>query len=263
MSISAITLNFSGILTFLLVFISFGGFSIIGLLLIKRIFHHSILKHHNDVAGFIFAVHGVIYAVLVGFVVIGVWEDYKDAENLANKETAKLLMLYNDIESYPNEATSNILLDEYKKIIKAISVIDYPALQDGKDSNASAKEYFAFSKLLTKINPSSEVEKVFFNKIVDVIDDLYILSIERYESSKSSIPSVLWWGIIMGAFVTLGFSCIYGTENFWALVSMNLMLSFVLSLLITIIILLDAPFEGTVSVQPQNLQHLLKLVEVN
>ena len=199
---------------------------------------------------------------MLGFVVIGVWEDYKDAENLANKETAKLLMLYNDIESYPDDNNVSMLLREYSKIINTISKVDYPALKEGKDSNQSPKEYFAFSKLLTKVSPSTEVEKAFFNKIVDVIDDLYFLSIERYESSKSSIPSVLWWGIILGAFVTLGFSCIYGTENFWALISMNLMLAFVLSLLITIIILLDSPFEGTVSVQPQNLQHLLKLVEV-
>ncbi len=260
MTISEITLNFPGILTFMLVFAVLGGFSIIGLSIIKKFFHHSILKHHNDVAGFIFAVHGVIYAVLIGFVVVGVWEDYKQAENLASSETAKLLSLYNDIESYPNENVATELKKEYLKIVHAITTIDYPALKQGKESNEGAKEYLAFSTLLTKINPISQTEVIFFRKIVDVENELYSISIERYESSKSSIPSVLWWGIILGAFVTLGFSCIYGTENFWALISMNLMLSFVLSLLITIIIMLDSPFEGTVSVNPENLEHLLKLV---
>jgi hypothetical protein len=36
---------------------------------------------HNDVAGFIYAVVGVIYAVLLALMVIAVWEDYEKARD--------------------------------------------------------------------------------------------------------------------------------------------------------------------------------------
>lgn len=34
-------------------------------------------QQHNDVAGFIYAVLGVVYAVLLGFVTLVVWEDFQ------------------------------------------------------------------------------------------------------------------------------------------------------------------------------------------
>ena len=37
---------------------------------------------HNEVAGFIIAVVGVIYAVLLGFVVIVSWENFSEAEHV-------------------------------------------------------------------------------------------------------------------------------------------------------------------------------------
>ena len=41
---------------------------------------------HNDVAGFIIAVVGVIYAVLLAFVVIVSWENFSQAESTVGQD---------------------------------------------------------------------------------------------------------------------------------------------------------------------------------
>ena len=46
--------------------------AVIGLSLVQRLVPVSVRKEHNDVAGFIYAVLGVIYAVLLALVVIAV-----------------------------------------------------------------------------------------------------------------------------------------------------------------------------------------------
>jgi hypothetical protein len=40
-------------------------------------------QKHNDVAGFIYAVLGVVYAVLLALVVIAVWEEFDAAKDTA------------------------------------------------------------------------------------------------------------------------------------------------------------------------------------
>lgn len=47
--------------------------SLIGLFLIRRIVGIATLEQHNEVAGFIIAVIGALYSVLLAFVMITVW----------------------------------------------------------------------------------------------------------------------------------------------------------------------------------------------
>src|SRR5262245_20800075 len=51
-----------------------------GALLVRRAVGPDVLARHNDVAGFIYAVIGVVYAVLIGFTAIMVWEQFRNAQ---------------------------------------------------------------------------------------------------------------------------------------------------------------------------------------
>jgi hypothetical protein len=50
--------------------------SVAGTLMVRRLISVEVLERHNEVAGFIYAVIGVVYAVLLGFAAITVWERY-------------------------------------------------------------------------------------------------------------------------------------------------------------------------------------------
>ena len=47
-------------------------------------------QQHNDVAGFIYAALGVIYAVLIALVVIAVWEEFQAASETVEQEANAL-----------------------------------------------------------------------------------------------------------------------------------------------------------------------------
>ena len=51
--------------------------SLVGLALVRRMVPASRLAQHTDVAGYVYAVIGVIYAVILAFVVIAAWEEYR------------------------------------------------------------------------------------------------------------------------------------------------------------------------------------------
>jgi hypothetical protein len=57
-----------------------------GLEVVQRLVPATSRQPHNDVAGFIYAALGVIYAVLLALVVIAVWEEYDAASVTVEQE---------------------------------------------------------------------------------------------------------------------------------------------------------------------------------
>src|SRR5215210_4904618 len=68
--------------------------AVAGLLLVRRLTSVNLREEHNDVAGFIYSVLGVAYAVVLGFVLISVWERYEEASQRADQEAAALVAVY-------------------------------------------------------------------------------------------------------------------------------------------------------------------------
>ena len=70
------------------------GGTVPGLYLMQRLVPHPVREQHNDVAGFIFAVVGVLYGVLLAFVVIAVWENVDKAKEHTFAEADALAGVY-------------------------------------------------------------------------------------------------------------------------------------------------------------------------
>jgi len=65
-----------------------------GLELVARFVSADSRTPHNDVAGFIYAALGVIYAVLLALVVIAVWEEYDAASVTVEQEANALAEIF-------------------------------------------------------------------------------------------------------------------------------------------------------------------------
>ena len=70
------------------------AYSIGLMLLCRKRWGSDRLALNNEVAGFKFAVVGVFYAVLLAFVVVAVWENYRDTETAVRNEAKALADLH-------------------------------------------------------------------------------------------------------------------------------------------------------------------------
>ena len=68
--------------------------AVVGLALVQRLVPATIRQAHNDVAGFIYAALGVIYAVLLALVVIAVWEEFGRARVTVESEANALAEVF-------------------------------------------------------------------------------------------------------------------------------------------------------------------------
>jgi len=105
--------------------------SIAGTLLVRRLASVEVLERHNDVAGFIYAVIGVVYAVLLGFAAITVWERYDRAQASVEQEANDLADLYRDAETFPANVRTQ-LKDQIRDYVRLVVQKEWPAMAVGK-----------------------------------------------------------------------------------------------------------------------------------
>ncbi len=89
---------------FLWVVVIVGGVSVGGLLVFRKAVSHTRLENANAVSGTMFQLAGVLYAVLVAFMVVVAWEQFGDAEDASEMEAAAIADLLRDSAALPAES---------------------------------------------------------------------------------------------------------------------------------------------------------------
>ena len=85
--------SMNGIGAFIMIIVAAVLLALLGLALVRRTVPHDRLARHTDVAGYVYAVIGVIYAVILAQVVIAAWQEYRDARAVAGDEANAVLNL--------------------------------------------------------------------------------------------------------------------------------------------------------------------------
>src|SRR5215208_6128231 len=99
-----------------------------GPVLVRRRVSLDRLRVNNEVAGFKFATVGVLYAVLLAFAVIIVWEKLSEAEDAATQEAGGVATLFRLADGLGSEAGGPLrkALTNYARIAIAE---DWPAME--------------------------------------------------------------------------------------------------------------------------------------
>ena len=112
--------------------------AVMGLVLTERVVSWQVRQRHNDVAGFIFAVVGITYAVLLGLVVIAVWESYEAARNTTRSEANELAEIFWLADSMPTPEGQQIqsLARSYAEVVVEE---EWPMMEQGRRASSPAR----------------------------------------------------------------------------------------------------------------------------
>jgi Protein of unknown function (DUF4239) len=104
--------------------------SMLGPALVRRYVDIKRLTANNEVAGFKFATIGVLYAVLLAFAIIVVWQKFSDAEVNVVREAGAAENLYR-LSQGLNEKTGVAVRGAVAKYLKVTMDDDWPAMDRG------------------------------------------------------------------------------------------------------------------------------------
>ncbi|HTR60858.1 MAG TPA: hypothetical protein VMH37_04080 [Candidatus Binataceae bacterium] len=72
----------------------FGGGSVLGLYIVRRLVSVHSLQENHEVAGITFGILGAFYGLVLGFVIVAAWERFDQADANAHDEATALESLY-------------------------------------------------------------------------------------------------------------------------------------------------------------------------
>jgi hypothetical protein len=230
--------------------------SLAAMFIVRRAITIATLEAHNDVAGFVYAVIGVIYAVLLAFVVIAVWEEWDRAEFAAEEEVAAISSLARIADGMPDgdRVAARQLLRDY-----AHSVIheEWPAMADGKSSGHTMGLFEQIWDHYQRREPNTEREKGLYADSLSRLAEISAARTARLYESNNSLPRVMWSVLGAGAVITIGFGLLFGVKSGRSQAAITVALSASIGLILFLVQSLDNPFRGDVRVMPHAFEGVL------
>ncbi len=203
---------------------------------------------NNEVAGFKFATVGVLYAVLLAFAIILVWQKYSDADSIVEKEAGAAAAMYH-LSSGLEETRAAALRNALTVYLRSAVTDEWPAMEDRSESKKTHRVLDGLYKtVIASATPQNSMPLV--SEIFNQLDALTQARRGRILAAEGTVPGILWIVLFIGATVTIGFTFFFGTRNLRAQMLMTTLLSVLIFSELFIIVVLDRPFSGTVKVSP-------------
>jgi hypothetical protein len=199
----------------------------------------------------------VIYAVLLGFAVIVVWEKFQSAEQAVAEEAGALATIYR-LANGLDEASAAALRHHATAYANSVVHDDWPAMARGIGSPAVTETLTDLYQSLLSHDPGTSRASVALAEILHQLDIVTGARRNRLQLAVGVVPDVVWLVLVAGAAVTIMFTFFFGSRNLLAQVLMAGLLSFLISLGLLTIVSIDRPFTGPTSVEPVALELVLR-----
>lgn len=234
--------------------------SVGGMLLVRRSVAVEVLQSHREVAGFIYAVVGVIYAVLLALMVVAVWERYSEAETNVEREANELGDLFRNAQAFPPEVRER-LREPIREYAQVVIEEEWPMMAE---RGVSPRAWDAFNRLwlaYLEVEPRTVSESSWYSESLDRLNGLGDYRRVRLLSSRSGLPESMWVVLLLGAAITIAFSYLFDTDRVVSHALMVGALSGTIALILFLIAALEYPFSGAARVAPEAFEQLLIIFE--
>jgi hypothetical protein len=215
------------------------------------------LRTNNEVAGFTFATIGVLYAVLLAFVVIIVWERFHEAERALAAEAGHAATIYR-LSAGLDEAPAAAVRGRIAGYLKSVLQDDLPAMEAGHPSPATTRALTALYEELVRYRPTEVNDQHLRDDLLHEAEQLTQSRRERLVMAEGTVPDMVWFAVFVGALLTIAFSFFFGTQNVFAQSVMTGVLAALIFSGIVVVIALDRPFTGAVAVSTESIRTVLQ-----
>jgi hypothetical protein len=244
--------------------------AVLGLALVQRLVPTAIRKEQNDVAGFIYPVLGVIYAVLLALVVIATWEEFGRARVTVEAEANALAEIFWLAHRLP-EPEGTHLQELARSYAEEVAHKEWPLMERGEaplmtQTQGSPAGWVLIDDIrasLQEVEPRTLAGQELYAEGLDQIQRLGDARRMRLVMAEESLATVLWVVLIVGGIVVVGFAYLFGLENTGTHVLMVASLAAVIALVLFTIAAMDHPFSGGARVGPEAFELVLERFETS
>ncbi|MCB5179695.1 bestrophin-like domain [Streptomyces antimicrobicus] len=206
---------------------------------------------HNEMVGVALGMFGAIYGIILAFVVVTLWTQMENTQNVVASEATDLALVVRSAEAFPPADRSRVerAVGDY---VHAVVEVQWPRMRDGRPSfDATAEQTHAMYTALQGYEPASARTQAFYEEAVARLNDAAGQRRARITAAEQSLPTLLQILVYGGALVILPLTFLFGLR------SLKMQLLFVgavaalIGFSLLLVLVLDRPFSGELSVSAE------------
>ncbi|MFD4628313.1 hypothetical protein ACFVYR_00205 [Streptomyces sp. NPDC058284] len=157
-----------------------------------------------DVIEYMTMMIGVVYAIVLGLAIAGAWEARGAAQEHVRLEAQALHEVSERSRVWPEEVRGQIRADVHTYVSHVVTT-EWDTMKDkGELTDRGAQLLARVRHDVTDYEPKSDYEAQAYQPLVDAVAAADDARSARADSTGATMPGVVWFGLIIGGFVTIG-----------------------------------------------------------
>jgi hypothetical protein len=210
-----------------------------------------------------FSFLGTAFAVLLAFVVFEAFDSFNEAKAGAEGEATTLVQLSRTADFFP-PAERDPLEGSLICYGRAVIHYDWPTMREGDRSPEVQDWVGRLDEGLMRLHPRTPQQEAAFLQLLEQQDNRVEARRVRLSEANRSLPGPVWFILVLGALLTIGFSLLFADrrEAFFVQAALVGAIAALVTSGLLLIWFLDHPYEGrTGSIEPSEMRRQLPLVE--
>jgi hypothetical protein len=234
--------------------------SVVGLIVVHKVFPMKLLEENNTVGALANGTVSVFYAILMGFIIVGVEARFNALQHTIESEAEGLVDIYRDIGVFSDgdkKAVRQLIRDYVNEVIDH----EWGLLAHGLESSVAREKMQRIWWRLYRVNPEGEKQDIWYDRLISGMEQVSENRIIRIFRSEDALGSMIWSLLIVGAFICIGFIYFFGMQNLRAMILMTVFIAITVGFMLYVIFYYDNPFLGLDGIQPTAFRHALMLFD--
>ncbi|MFF2305347.1 hypothetical protein ACFVVP_22875 [Streptomyces sp. NPDC058128] len=157
-----------------------------------------------DVIEYMTMMIGVIYAIVLGLAIAGVWEARGAAQETVRQEAQAMHEISARAEVYPQAVRERIRADVDAYVAYVVDDEWTYMAEHGELSEEGTALLEKVRRSVTDYQPANDFEGQAYQPLVDQVAVADDARGARGQNAGATMPGVVWFGLIVGALVTVG-----------------------------------------------------------
>jgi len=219
----------------------------------------SIRESANTVTGIIYGATYVIYGITLAFSLYLGNQEANEARETVEREAGGLEGMFEVTQQLPQPERERIqeLTESYAR---AVVEEEWPLMEGGAKSEESPRAEALIDELqqtVLSLQPATAAEQALSSQGITLVHDIEQEREIRLLHSRQDSHRLLWYVLVAGGLITVVLSFFFGSKVVWLQGLSVAALTTVVVLLLSATYELQAPFAGSVRVEPEAFEEVL------
>jgi hypothetical protein len=226
-----------------------------GLVIVRRRFPELHRHGINDVAGVVIGVLAAVFGIILGFVTVSLYESFTEAQQNVQTEATEVLQLYEDTRAFPR-AQARAARREIKTYVATVRFREWHEMSTGDgDPERSRQHVVHLYNVLRDYEPKTPSQTAFYADAISRLNDIVDARRTRLYQASESLPGAFWTMLVIGSLLLIASLYLLGASNQRLHMMLVVAVAILTSFNLLIVVALDHPFSGDISVTTAPFEH--------